>query len=180
MTSDAASDQTSRDALGAQHVALLAFELGQARFGLVASCVREVVRAVTITSLPNAPGIVEGAINFRGAVVPVLDIRGRFRLPAVPLRADQVFIISQAGQRTVALRVDRATELISVRPDAIHPAQATAGAGLIAGIAALPDGLLVIHDLDRFLSLDEGEQLDAALDVSRDAALSPMSSGTAP
>jgi purine-binding chemotaxis protein CheW len=58
---------------------LLIFEIGASRFGLPSADVREVLRAVTIVPLPGAPPIVEGLINVRGRIVPVLDIRRRFR-----------------------------------------------------------------------------------------------------
>jgi len=146
-------------------VAVLVFELGSTRFGLDASSLLEVVRAVAIAPLPQGPPIVEGVVNYRGSIVPVLDIRDRFGLPGAPLRTDQCFLVARAGQRTVALRVDRATELTTVSASSIQPACVSVpDAGYTAGIATLPDGLLIITDLDRFLSLDESERLDAAVD----------------
>lgn len=143
---------------------MLVFHVARERFGLDASQVREVVRAVSIAALPRAPAIVEGVINYRGVIVPVLDIRARFRLQPAPLHPDQHFIVAQAGPRIVALRVDRATTLLRVSQEAIEAASATLpGLHYVAGIARLPDGLLVIHDLPRFLALDEAEQLDAAI-----------------
>jgi purine-binding chemotaxis protein CheW len=103
-------------------------------------------------------------INFRGALVPVLDIRQRFDLPPQPLALDQHLIIAQSGPRVVALRVDRALALVEVDEGAIEPAaRVIPGAEYVTGIARLPDGVLVIHDLERFLSLDEGHGVDAAL-----------------
>jgi purine-binding chemotaxis protein CheW len=94
----------------------------------------------------------------------VLDIRGRFGLPSTPLAPEQHLLIAQAGTRLVALRVDRAIELVGVDEDAIESAARVApGAEYVAGIAKLPDGVLVIHDLERFLSLDEARDLDAAV-----------------
>lgn len=145
-------------------VTLLVFTLGDARFGLGIPFVREVVRAVAIAPLPKGPAIAEGVINYRGTIVPVLDVRQRFHLSPAPLHPDQHFIVAQAGPRLVALRVDRATELLGVNPSAIAPATAVLpGVEHTAGVARLPDGLLVIHDLERFLALDEATQLDEAL-----------------
>lgn len=145
-------------------LSLLIFLLGSARFGLKTGDVQEIVRAVAIAPLPKAPAIVEGVINIRGRIVPVLDIRSRFGLAPKPLHPDQHFIIAQGGARLVALRVDRAAELLSVSADAIElPGQSTPGVEYVAGIARLPDGLVVIHDLDAFLSLDEGWAVDAAM-----------------
>ena len=143
---------------------LLTFEAAGRQFALAAGLVRQVTRAVAVAPLPRAPPIVEGVINVHGTLVPVLALRQRFGLAAVPLHPDQHFIIAQAGPRVVALRVDRVQELVSVEPDAIEPAAGIVpGAEYVAGIAKLPNGLLVIHDLERFLSLEEGGQVDVAL-----------------
>lgn len=143
---------------------LLTFEVGVSRFALPAGLVREVVRAVAIAALPKAPPIVEGVINFRGTLVPVLDVRQRFSIAPAPLAPEQHLIIAQAGTRLVALRVDRALDLVVVDEDAVESAARVApGTEYVAGIAKLPDGLLVIHDLDRFLSLDEDNRIGVAL-----------------
>jgi purine-binding chemotaxis protein CheW len=126
---------------------------------------------VRISALPQAPTIVEGVINYRGTLVPVLDARARFGLSHTPLDPTQHFIVAQAGPRLVALRVDRATDLITVAEAMIRPVgEAAPGARYVAGIARLPDGLVVIHDLERFLALEEGEQLDHAMRVQASEA----------
>lgn len=144
-------------------LAILVFALGEAKFGLLAQIVREITRATALTALPKAPVIMEGVVNFRGTVVPVLDIRQRFRLPSVPLHPDQHFIVAQAGPRLVALRVDRTTDVVEVDERTIVSASGSVpGAEYVGGIAKLPDGLLVIHDLEQFLSPDEAGQVDTA------------------
>jgi purine-binding chemotaxis protein CheW len=145
-------------------VQIVTFELAGHRFGLAADSVREIARAAAVTRLPKAPAIVEGVVNVRGLSVPVLDIRQRFGLPARPVWPDQHLIIALAGPRTVALRVDRAVDLLTAPDEAVEPAGSVApGIEHVAGIVKLPDGLLVIHDLESFLSLDEAAQLDAAV-----------------
>lgn len=141
----------------------MAFILASERFALPAESVVEVVRAVAMATLPGAPAIVEGAINFRSRVVPVLDIRQRFRLPPSALSPDQHLIVAKANDRLVALRVDQAETLIDLAPEAIETAGLPAHLDLVMGIARLPDGLLVIHDLVSFLSADEGLVLDKVL-----------------
>lgn len=155
---------------------LLAFAVGPERFAVRAGLVHETVRAVTVSAVPDAPAVVEGAINYRGRVIPVVDVRRRIGLPTRPLSPAQHFIIVEAGPRSVALRVDRALELITVGADAIESsAQAVPGAHYTEGIARLPDGLLVLHDLERFLSLDEGRSVDAALLAIRKAGAADLS-----
>jgi purine-binding chemotaxis protein CheW len=143
---------------------LLVVELEGQRYGLRAEAVREVVRAATITALPNAPNVVEGVINIRGAVVAVLDLRRRFDLAARPLDHSEYFVLALAGNRDVALRVDRAMELISVDDAEIDRAEALLSRNrYVAGVAKLPDGLVLIHDLETFLSAAEAAAVDQAL-----------------
>ncbi len=156
----------------------LAFEIAGCRFALAAGALREVVRVVAVAALPKAPPIVEGVINIRGTLVPVLDIRQRFGLPPTPVAPEQHLLVAQAGSRVVALRVDRALDLVAVDEGAIESAARVApGVEYVAGVAKLPDGLLVIHDLERFLSLDESQQLDAVL-AQTERADEPPSSGS--
>jgi purine-binding chemotaxis protein CheW len=145
----------------------LEFAIADRRLGLPTEVLQEVVRAVAIAPLPKAPPIVEGVINLRGTLVPVLDLRQRFGLPCVPVAPDQHLVIARAGRRVVALRVDRALALVDVEERAIVPPERVAPrTEYVAGIAALADGLLVIHDLERFLSLEEARQVDAVIDAA--------------
>ncbi|HVY62409.1 MAG TPA: chemotaxis protein CheW [Planctomycetota bacterium] len=147
---------------------LLVFELERQRCALLAQDVVEVQRAVAAARLPAGPAIVEGVIDLRGKVVPVLDVRLRLGLPARALSpADHLIVTRVAasgGPRVVALRVDQGLELASVPAAAIEDARAAVpGARHVAGVAKLPDGLVLIHDLRGFLSLDEERSIDAAI-----------------
>lgn len=145
-------------------VPLLVFALHEERFAVPSGVVREVVRAVAVAALPDAPAVVEGVVNYRGRVTPVLDVRSRFGLPPRRPHAAQHFVVAEAGRRLVTLRVDRALDLLNVPAEAIASAAAVApGSRLTRGVARLPDGLVVIHDLEGFLSLDEETALDASL-----------------
>ncbi|MBV9774635.1 MAG: chemotaxis protein CheW [Gemmatimonadetes bacterium] len=143
---------------------VLLFEVFAERCGIAVTEVRSVVRAVAVARLPGAPPVVEGVIDLRGETVPVLALRRRFRLPERPLHPDDVFVVARAGARTVALWVDAAVGMAVVDPAAIEPAGAlVADPGHVAGVARLPDGLLLIHDPATFLSAAEADRLDAAL-----------------
>lgn len=143
---------------------VLVFEVGGQRYGLPTLDVRELVRAVAITPLPGAPTVIEGIVNVRGRVLPVLDVRARFRLPAKPLDPSDHFIVASAGQRGVILRVDRATHLALVDEASIQPSDTLGpSATYVEGVARLDDGLVLIHDLTTFLSAAEAASLDEAL-----------------
>jgi purine-binding chemotaxis protein CheW len=143
---------------------LLTFEIAGARFGIPLAAVREIIRAVAFARLPKAPRVVEGVINLRGSVVPVLDIRARFRLPSKAIETSDHFIVAQAYDRVVAIHVDRAIDLLRLEQSEIENMTAVAPTSeYIAGVAKLPDGLVLIHDLTTFLSEAEAEAL-AAID----------------
>jgi purine-binding chemotaxis protein CheW len=140
----------------------LEFEVDAQRYGIRATDVIEVLRAVTMVELPNAPRIVAGVVTVRGVVVPVLNLRTRFGLP--PRRAELAdqLIVAWAGERRIALPVDRAVDLVRVRPrDIEDAARLVPGMAHVAGMAKLPDGLMLIHDLRTFLSRAEADALAA-------------------
>ncbi|MFY2560216.1 chemotaxis protein CheW [Corallococcus terminator] len=143
---------------------VLLFTLEGQRYGLPMEDVRELIRAVRLTPLPSAPDVVEGLLNLHGQLLPVLDLRRRFRHPVRPLSAFDHLIIAQAGSRQVALRVDRAEGLRVLAPgEWDETPRALPGVGYVAGAAKLEDGLVLVHDLRSFLSEAEALQLDAAL-----------------
>lgn len=143
---------------------VLIFEAAGQRYGLPSSNVEELVRAVTIVPLPKAPSIIEGIINVRGTVVPVVDTRKRLRLPLKALEHTDHLILASAGERLFALRVDRALELLRIRAEDLQDTQAVVpGAEYVSLIAKLPGGLVLINNLSTFLSQAESEELDAAL-----------------
>ena len=151
---------------------ILIFELGSTRFGLPSAAVRELHRAVALVALPKAPPIVEGIINVRGCIVPVLDIRARFGLTARALSHTDHFILALAGERLVALRVDRALDVVRVEPQQLErPEAGWKDVAYVAGVAKLHDGLVLIHDLATFLDAAERQTLnDAVLAVEAGAS----------
>jgi len=124
----------------------------------------EIVRAVAISPLPNAPPVIEGLIDVRGRVVPVFNLRRRFGLPSREIDVADHFILARASRRVAALHVDRALELADVDEAGVAwLADAVPTATQVAGVATMPDGLALIHDVDAFLSAAEVESLDAAM-----------------
>lgn len=144
-------------------VRILWFELAGGRYALRLATVQEVVRAVAVMPLPGAPAIVEGAIDVRGQLVPVLDIRSRFQLPSKPMDLADALIIARTSSGTVALRVDGAGWPVTVPDGEIEQASAIAKSPHVAGVCRLPEGLVVIHDLDSFLLASESGALADAL-----------------
>lgn len=143
---------------------LLVFTLDEPRFALPLAAVVRVVHAVEVTPLPKAPQIVLGVINAQGRVIPVVDMRRRFDLSGREMRLEDRFIIARTARRLVALVVDdvAGTRELGQR-DLTSAAESLPFASYLRGVAKLEDGLVLITDLDAFLSLDEERLLDAAL-----------------
>ena len=144
-------------------VELVGFSLEGQRYALPLSTVGRVVLAVHVTPLPNAPGIVLGVIDCQGDVIPVLNVRRRFRLPERAIRISDQFVIARSGRRMVALAVDEAQGVIQCEQASIVDLSLP-GLEQFQGVIRLDDGLMLIHDLDKFLSLEDASTLDKALD----------------
>jgi purine-binding chemotaxis protein CheW len=147
-----------------QNERIVMFTLDEPRYALYLSAVERIVRAVEITPLPKAPDIVLGVINVQGRVLPVLDIRKRFRLPAREMKPDDRFIIARTARRQVALVVDSVAGVHELTDTEIVRAKEALPFGqYLKGVAKLENNLVLIHDLDQFLSMDEEMALDATL-----------------
>lgn len=97
--------------MGQERPETLVFEVGGRRYGLAAFEVVELVRVVAVVPLPAAPGWVEGVVNLRGRVVPVLDLRDRLGLPAKGVELSDQLLVARGREFPVALRIDRALDL---------------------------------------------------------------------
>ena len=139
---------------------ILLFEVAGRRLGVPLTSVREVLRACAVEPLPDGPPAVEGVIDVGGRLVPVFDLRRRLGVEPRPVDPGEHFILAEAAGRAVALRADR-VDWLSDAPDAAAGLREL-GAGW-RGVARLPDGLALIHDLDAFLGDAEARALDEAL-----------------
>lgn len=139
---------------------VLLAQLGGTPLGIPADAVREIIRAVAIAPLSGAPAIIEGAINLHGRVVPVVDLRRRFGMPAAPVEPDQFMIVIETGGRLIAIRVDDVDDVTDVVGELTEPAALSPILQNLAGVAASEGGAIVIHDVDAFLTQAEAEALD--------------------
>lgn len=135
---------------------LVAFTLHGRSLALPLEAVERVVHAVEATPLAGAPFPVLGIVDVAGRVMPLLSLRRILGLTERDIRPEDQFLIARTSRRSVALMMDEARGLLDlpesmiVPPDRIYP-----GLERIQGVAQLEDGLILIHDLERFLSLEE-------------------------
>jgi purine-binding chemotaxis protein CheW len=147
-----------------QGLQLCLFTLDERRYALTLSCVERVVFVVDITPLPKAPRVVLGVVNVKGDIVPVYDLRRRFRLPEREIHLTDQLMIAKTSRQTVALLVDSVGGVIEVAEEEIAAArEIIPEIEYVQGVVKLQDGLALIHDLDQFLSAEEERTLDKAL-----------------
>ena len=147
-------------------IRLVKFNLDDQKYALFLSAVIRIIRVVEITRLPKAPEIVVGIINLQGTLIPVFDIRMRFRLPPREMRLDDQMIITTAAKRTVALMVDSVDDVIEIPQESIIAAeQILPELKYLEGVMKTEGGMVLIHDLEKFLSINEDEALDEAMEA---------------
>jgi purine-binding chemotaxis protein CheW len=156
--------QPAEEKAGAMHRPLVVFSLDDQRYALSLDQVERSIRVVAITPLPQAPAIVLGIMDLGGAVIPVIDMRKRFNHLAREIRLSDHLVVARSARRSVALLVDRTDGVIEYPKEGIVPAgKILPGIELIGGAVRLENGLVLIHDLDRLLSLEEETAIDRAL-----------------
>lgn len=146
---------------------VVVFDLGTGRYALPLAAVERVFPVVAVTPLPGQPEIALGAFNLRGTPIPVVDLRRRFGIPKPAPGIRGHLLVAATSRRRLALPVD---EVLGVQelPDqlVLPPERLLPELRHLSGIAAGPDGLLLIQDLERLLSLEEERRLDEALGAS--------------
>jgi chemotaxis signal transduction protein len=144
---------------------IVAFSIGQRNFGVPVAVVQRSVPAVSIDSLPQAPAAIAGIVNIHGAIVPVVDLRPLLGETSSPLRLDSKFLVVRTARRTLAIIADAIFGVASVPGHAIEGLDVLLpGAGLLGAVAALPERLIYIYDVETLLSEADEQHLSAALE----------------
>ncbi|MDR1857722.1 MAG: chemotaxis protein CheW [Desulfovibrio sp.] len=150
----------SDSAKAGQLLQLVTFSIGEEEFGVDILKVQEIIRTMDITKVPRAPAFVEGVINLRGKVIPIVDLRRRFGMdPRVHDKHTRIIVI-EIHTLVVGFVVDAVSEVLRIPASTVEPPPPVV-AGLesdyINGVGKLADRLLILLDLDRLLSKDETE-----------------------
>lgn len=145
------------------HLRAVELIVGEQRWALPLDAVERVLAMVAFTALPASPIGVRGAINMHGRPVAVLDLELRLGRPLRTYGTDAKLVLVRTPRRRLALPVDEVPGVVSIDRAAIGPADAGMPAP-VGGVAALEDGVLLISDVEAFLTAAEDEVLAAALD----------------
>ncbi len=144
----------------------LTFSLENEEYGIGILKVKEIIGMLPITSVPRTPKFVKGVINLRGKVIPVMDLRLKFSMEAIPY-SDRTCIIvveieSQESTVLIGIVVDAVSEVLNINEEEIEKAPAF-GANLntdyILGMAKIEGGVKILLDIDKVLSTEEITQL---------------------
>jgi purine-binding chemotaxis protein CheW len=145
-------------------VVLVAFSLDGRRFAVPLNSVIRVERVAAVTPLPQAPEIVCGIVNFHDEVIPVVDVRRRFGFPPRFVELSDQFLLLKTWRRSIAFLVDNVEGMLDVPEQRLIGAETVlSGLEHIRGILRLEDGMVLIHDPETFLSLEEERTLEEAL-----------------
>jgi len=148
---------------------LVGFEVGKEIFGVDILMVREIIRSAPITAVPNSPEFVEGVINLRGDIIPVIDLRKRLNLFRDDKQEKNWILILEVEGSVTGFVVDRVDEVMKIEEDSIEPAPEIVLAGLesqyIRGVCEIGEKrLMILLNFDRILLANEIKQLKEAND----------------
>jgi purine-binding chemotaxis protein CheW len=145
---------------------LVTFRLNDQRFALHVSVVRRIIRVIEVTPLPKAPEIVLGVINLQGQIIPVYDIHLRFRMPVRDVHLGDQMIVAETARRTAVLHVDSVDDVIEIPEERIVEGERILpDLEYVKGVVKTEDGMILIHDLEQFLSPQEEEALQEAMEA---------------
>jgi purine-binding chemotaxis protein CheW len=137
---------------------VVGFRIGRETFGLPIAIVREIVRVPEITPVPNAPEYIEGVINLRGRIIPVVDLRKRFGQEATALSKKSRVVVVELNGRAVGLIVNSASEVLRLPPSEIEKPHTVFQEGeldYITGVGKIQGRLIILLDLNRILQRAE-------------------------
>jgi purine-binding chemotaxis protein CheW len=153
---------------------IVGFRVGKENFGVPIGIVHEIVRMMEITVVPDSPSYVEGVINLRGKIIPVVDLRKRFAEQIDPHRRNRIMVAELDGH-LVGLVVDAANEVLKINPELIVPPPNIFEQGelnYVTGVGKLNDKLVILIDLAKIMQRGELRRIS---DLSESAGtISPV------
>ena len=144
---------------------LLTFTLGREEYGIDILKVQEIRGYDAVTTIVNAPAFIKGVINLRGIIVPIVDMRIKFKLGSVTYDATTVVIILNIAKRVVGMVVDGVSDVITLKPEEVKPAPEF-GSNLdtqyLLGLGSVGERMIILVDIERLMSSRDMELIEAA------------------
>jgi purine-binding chemotaxis protein CheW len=143
---------------------LVSFKIGQEEFGVDILKVQEINKLVQITQVPGAPEFVDGVVNLRGRIIPIIDMRTRLHLPKKEHNKDTRIIVIDLNNMTIGFVVDAVSEVLRISRETIEDPPAISkgiNSDYITAVAKLEDRLLILLDLEKLLTVEEEALVEA-------------------
>ncbi len=160
-----ATVSTAAQAAGAEELLqLVSFKIGDEEFGVDILKVQEINRMLDVTRVPNAPEFVDGVINLRGKVIPIVNLRRRFGMERIERNKNTRIVVVELGGRIVGFVVDAVHEVLRIPRSVTEPPPSLAGsvkAEYITAVGKLDDRLLILLDLEKILTEGQQEAVNA-------------------
>jgi purine-binding chemotaxis protein CheW len=137
---------------------VVGFRIGEETFGVPIALVHEIVRVPAITAVPESPDCVEGVINLRGRIVPVIDLRKRFREPVISTHKKNRILVVETEGKHIGLMVDAASEVLKIAASEVEnpPDLFTDGeVNYVTGVGKVGGRLIILIDLAKVLQRGE-------------------------
>jgi purine-binding chemotaxis protein CheW len=144
---------------------VVGFRIGNETYGVRIGSVREIVRVPEITIVPNAPEAIEGVINLRGKIIPVMDLRKRFGSAGLPPDKKNRILVVELENRLLGLIVSSASEVLKIPPSEIEPPGTVFAEGessYVTGVGKLKGRLIILLDIARLLRQPEFKKFEEA------------------
>ncbi len=147
---------------------VVGFRIGNETFGVLIAAVREIVRVPEITAVPSAPETVEGVINLRGKIIPVMDLRKRFgHFDVQPDKKNRILVV-ELDNKLVGLIVNAASEVLKIPPSDIEAPSSVFAEGesnYVTGVGKLKGRLIILLDVSKLLHRQEVKRLEEAAET---------------
>jgi purine-binding chemotaxis protein CheW len=144
---------------------VVGFRIGNETYGVRIAAVREIVRVPEITAVPSAPDLIEGVINLRGKIIPVMDLRKRFGQTEIQPDKKNRILVVELENKLIGLIVNAASEVLKIPPSEIEaPGSvfAEGESGYVTGVGKLKGRLIILLDISKLLHRPEFKRLEEA------------------
>ena len=148
---------------------VLVFVLGKEEYGVDILKVQEIRGYEKVTPIPSAPDYLKGVMNLRGVIVPVIDMRVKFRMPDVRYDSFTVVVILRIAGRVIGLVVDAVSDVVAFAESEVKPAPqlgSLVDGSFIAGLATRDDRMVLLLDIEKLLSSGELNLLRQAAETA--------------
>ncbi len=143
-------------------IQLVVFQLARETYGVDINQVQEIIRMQAITEIPKTSAFIEGVINLRGRIIPVIDLHKRFKLPLIDTTSDTRIMVVELEQMTVGMIVDSVSEVLRLSTASIEPPPpviSSIDVDYLQGVGKWNDRLIILLDLEKVLKEDEKREL---------------------